>query len=221
MRTLIINFKNYSTILGSRSVDLARAAARVASRVEAEIIIAPPTPTLALVASKVGIRVFAQSVSPSHGEKTTGSVLAEAVKEAGASGTILNHSEARLKSREIATLVENLRRLKLEACLCAGTSREAAELSRFGTKYLAVEPPELIGTGIAVSKAKPGLIVRTVAAVRQAGYKGRILCGAGIVDGADVRKAVDLGADGVLVASSVVKAPDWESKVMELARSLV
>jgi triosephosphate isomerase len=221
MRTLIVNFKNYSTILGTRSVDLARAAAKVASQSEAEIIVAPPTPALALVASKVDIRVFAQSVSPSNGEKTTGSVLPEAVKAAGASGTILNHSEARLPRREIATLIQSLRTLRLDACLCARTSREAAELSRFRTKYLAVEPPELIGTGVAVSKARPELIVRSVAAVRRAGYGGRVLCGAGIVSGADVKKAMDLGADGVLVASSVVKAPDWELKIEELARSLV
>jgi len=83
-----------------------------------------------------------------------------------------------------------------------------------------VEPPELIGSGIAVSKAKPELIERTVSAARKAGYGGRILCGAGIVSGEDVAKAVELGADGVLVASSVVKAADWESKVRELANSL-
>ena len=47
-----------------------------------------------------------------------------------------------------------------------------------------------------------------------------VLCGAGIVSGEDVARAVELGADGVLVASSVVKAEDWEAKVRELANSL-
>jgi triosephosphate isomerase len=97
---------------------------------------------------------------------------------------------------------------------------EAAKLSALNPKYLAVEPPELIGSGVAVSRAKPELIERTVAAVRKAGFTGKVLCGAGIVTGEDVAKAVELGADGVLVASSVVKAADWESKIEELARSL-
>ena len=71
-----------------------------------------------------------------------------------------------------------------------------------------------------MSKARPELVQKTVASVRKTGYGGKILCGAGIVSGEDVTKAVELGVDGVLVASSVVKAPDWESQVTELARSL-
>ncbi len=85
---------------------------------------------------------------------------------------------------------------------------------------MAIEPPELIGSGVAVSRARPELVERTVSVVRGTGFRGRILCGAGIVTGEDVEKAVRLGADGVLAASSVVKARDWESKVRELARSL-
>jgi len=57
--------------------------------------------------------------------------------------------------------------------------------------------------------------------VRKTGYRGKILCGAGIVSGEDVKKAVELGADGVLVASSIVKAQDWEAKIRELAGSLM
>jgi triosephosphate isomerase len=105
-------------------------------------------------------------------------------------------------------------------CLCAETTREAVELSSLGSKYLAIEPPELIGSGVAVSKARPELVESTVSALKKAGYRGQVLCGAGIVSGADVAKAVELGVDGVLVASSVVKASDWESKVRELAGSL-
>ncbi len=91
---------------------------------------------------------------------------------------------------------------------------------RIGTEYLAVEPPALIGSGIAVSKARPGLVESSVRVAREAGYKGKILCGAGIVDGADVERAVELGVDGVLVASSVVGARDWTAKIRELSLSL-
>ena len=220
LRTLIINFKNYERVLGAGSVELARAADKVAAEVGAEIIVAPPSPTLALVASKVNIRVFAQAISPDSGDKTTGAVTAEAVKAAGAVGTLLNHSEARLPRGELKAALARSNATGLEVCLCARTSSEAAILSRLGTKYLAVEPPELIGTGTAVSTAKPGVVSKTVEAAKKSGYKGRVLCGAGIVTGADVTKAVELGADGILVASSVAKASNWESKVKELARSL-
>jgi len=221
LRTLIVNLKNYPEILGDGSVRLAQAVQRVSDKVRVEAIVAPPTPMLALVASKSKVQVYSQTVGSKSGDKTTGEILPEAVKAAGASGTILNHSESRRSPSELRTLVPRLAGMGMGVCLCSQTAAEAARLASLEPKYLAIEPPELIGSGIAVSKARPELVERTVTGVRRAGYKGQILCGAGIVSGVDVAKAVELGVDGVLVASSVVKAPDWESKVSELARSLI
>ncbi len=221
MRTLIVNFKNYPEVLGEGSVRLALAVKRVADTVDVEGIVAPPTPMLALVAAKTGAQVYSQNVTSKSGDKTTGAILLEAVKAAGVSGTILNHSESLKSWTELSKLVPRLVSTGMGVCLCARTSKEAAKLATLGPKYVAVEPPELIGTGVAASKAKPELIQRTVSAVRKSGYAGKVLCGAGIVSGEDVRRAVELGTDGVLVASSVVKANDWEAKVRELAGSLI
>ena len=220
MRTLVINFKNYSEVLGEGSLKLAAAAARAASRCDHEIVVAPPAFMLGEVAMKVEIPVFSQSLSGEAGEKTTGACLPEAVRSAGGSGSLLNHSEARKPAAELGALVRRSRAAGLKVCLCANGSREAASLSLLGTEYIAVEPPELIGSGVAVSRARPGVVKATVQAARKSGYRGRVLCGAGIVDGIDVEKAVALGADGVLVSSSVVKAKNWEKKIGELARSL-
>ncbi len=220
MRTLLVNFKNYPEVLGDGSVRLALAIKRVADTVDIEAIAAPPTPMISLVVSKTKVQVYSQAVGSAAGDKTTGAVLPEAVRAAGATGTILNHSESRLSLAELKKLAPRLVSMGMGVCLCAQTSEEAAELSVFGTKYLAIEPPELIGSGVAVSRAKPDLIEKTVSAARKAGFGGKVLCGAGIVSGEDVSRAVQLGADGVLVASSVVKAGDWESKVRELAYSL-
>jgi len=220
LRTLVVNFKNYPEILGAGSVRLAQAVQRVSDSVGVEAIVAPPPPMLALVASSTRVKVYSQTVGSKSGDKTTGEILPEAVKAAGASGTILNHSESRRPPSELRALLPRLAGMGMGVCLCSQTAGEAARLAALKPKYLAIEPPELIGSGIAVSKARPELVQRTVAAVRRVGYEGEILCGAGIVSGEDVTKAVELGVDGVLVASSVVKAADWESKVNELARSL-
>ena len=220
-RTLIVNCKNYPEVLGEGSIRLALAVRRVAEATKVDAVLAPPTPMLGLVASKTGARVFSQTVAARTGDKTTGAILPQAVKAAGAAGTILNHSESRKTPAELSKLVPVLAGMGLEVCLCARTSQEAARLSKLAPAYVAVEPPELIGSGVAVSRAKPGLIEKTVSAVRRMGYGGKILCGAGIVSGEDVRAAVKLGTDGVLVASSVVKAADWEGKVRELANSLM
>ena len=220
MKTIVLNFKNYPQVMGRGSLLLARAAERVAKQTKVNIIVSPPNPMVALVAANVSIPVYSQSVGSEHGDMTTGAYLPEAVKAAGGSGTILNHSESRRQREELRKLVPRLHRLPLDVCLCARTSSEAAALAGLGSRYLAVEPPELIGSGIAVSKARPELITETISAVKKTGYRGLILCGAGIVTGHDVAKAVELGSEGILVSSSVVKANDWTSKVRELADSL-
>lgn len=207
--------------MGEGSVRLGMALKRVVEDLGVEGIIAPPVPMLALVAARTGGSVYSQTVGSESGDKTTGAILPDAVKGAGANGTILNHSESRRPLGELVRLVPKLAAMSLGVCLCSQTSAEAAKLAKLAPRYVAIEPPELIGSGVAVSRARPELISRTVSAVRKTGYNGKILCGAGIVSGEDVRKAVELGSDGILVASSVVKAVDWDAKVRELSGSLV
>ncbi len=220
MRTLIVNFKNYQAVQGEGSVRLALSVERACSALDIEAIVAPPTPMISLVASRTKVLVYSQDVGSRTGDQTTGEVLPEAVRAAGATGTLLNHSESRKPAKELQKLMPRLESAGMGVCLCAQTSREAVELAGLGPRYIAVEPPELIGSGVAVSKAKPELVSGTVSAVKKSGFAGRVLCGAGIVSGEDVAKAVELGAEGVLVASSIVKAKDWETKVRELAGSL-
>ncbi len=86
---------------------------------------------------------------------------------------------------------------------------------------VAIEPPELIGSGTSVSKVKPEVVSGTVDLIRRQRNDVAILCGAGIVNGDDVRSAIKLGADGILVASGVVKAKDPRAAVLDLATALL
>jgi len=48
----------------------------------------------------------------------------------------------------------------------------------------------------------------------------RVLCGAGVKNGRDVAKALELGAEGVLLASGVTKASDVPAVLNDLISSL-
>ena len=219
--TLIINFKNYREVLGKRSLILAEEAERVSEgRTGVEVIVCPPSPVLQSVAGGVGIAVFSQKLEEGEEGKSTGAMIPESVLEAGCRGSILNHSEARTGVDTIGRLVARARGIGLRICVCAENAEEMVAISRFAPEFLAIEPPELIGTGISVSKARPGLIKDSVEMVRQAGFTGKILCGAGIVTGDDARAAMRLGAEGVLVASSIVKAGAREMKIREIIEAL-
>ena len=220
MGTLIINFKNFSEVLGGGSLRLAEAAERVSKKLGVEIIVCPPGPMLSAVSTAVRIPVFSQAVQESRTEQSTGAVVPEAVKAAGARGTILNHSENRADEKVVKRLAPRLEAMGLEVCLCVNSVAEATRYATLGTSFLAIEPPELIGSGRAVSTAKPFIVEGTVSSARRAGYKGRILCGAGIVGRGDVQRALELGADGMLVASGIVKSDNWARKISEIASPL-
>jgi triosephosphate isomerase len=48
-----------------------------------------------------------------------------------------------------------------------------------------------------------------------------VLCGAGIKSENDVRRAMELGAKGILVASGVVKAKDIEKSMENLIKGML
>jgi len=217
----IINFKNYSEILGEGALRLARTAEAVSETVGVELILSPPVPRLSSVASAVGVAVFSQSVGNQQEGKSTGAIIPEALRASGCAGSIINHSESRLPLETIRDLIPRMKGLGLSSCVCGEDAGEVVVMAGLAPEYLAVEPPELIGSGIAVSKARPELLRDSVSSVRGAGYTGRLLCGAGIVSGEDARAAVELGMDGILVASSVVRSKDWRSKISELATALL
>jgi triosephosphate isomerase len=91
------------------------------------------------------------------------------------------------------------------------------EVSVFQPDFIAIEPPELIGTGRAVSKENPAIITRSIEA---AGSRSKVICGAGINGRGDVAKAMELGSHGILVASGIIKARSWPAKIAELAAGM-
>jgi len=144
-------------------------------------------------------------------------VLAESVMEAGAIGTLVNHSERQLKLADIDDILRITKEKKLVSCVCANNPSISKAVAALQPDIMAVEPPELIGTGIPVSKAKPEVVSDTVRLVREVNSKVTILCGAGISHGEDVKAASKLGTQGVLVASGIVKAKDPYGVIREFA----
>lgn len=221
MRTpvTIVNFKTYSESTGDNALKLAKAVKEVRSETCKEIIVAPQFSDIYPVA-KVGVPVFAQHIDSIAPGSHTGHVLAEAVKEAGAIGTIINHSERQLELAEIEAAINTARRVGLLTVVCANDVEKALAVAVFKPDFVAVEPPELIGSGIPVSRANPEIVSGTVKAVQNVAPDVGVLCGAGISKGEDVRAALDLGTKGVLLASGIVKAQDPKKALTQLVEGI-
>jgi len=216
----IINFKNYDNISGSRSLELAKIASKISRKYKIKIVVCPPQQVISEI-TKVSIPVFAQHVDNKEMGSTTGYIVPELVKKSRVSGSLVNHSEHRLASKDIKELVSRLKALKMTSVVCVKNVSEARKYAKLNPDYIAIEPPELIGTGKAVSTEKPEVIIKSVRAVKDAKNSTRLLCGAGIISGNDVARALEFGANGILVASGIVKAKNWERVIEEFSAAFV
>jgi triosephosphate isomerase len=214
---IIVNFKTYLESTGKKAIAIARDAQRVHDETGICVGVAPQFTDIRVIADAVKIPVFAQHIDPIKSGSFTGHVLAESVKEAGAVGTLVNHSECRLKLSDIDEIVNLARENGLLSCVCTNNPSVSVAAAALRPDIIAIEPPELIGTGIPVSKAKPEVITSTVNLVRRVNNEVTILCGAGISRGEDVASASKLGTQGVLVASGIVRAKDPYSVMREFA----
>lgn len=214
--TIIVNFKNYEQATGDNALDLAKIHEKVAKETGVSIGVAVNALDLRRVVEAVEIPVFAQHIDAVSYGNCTGHIVPEMVKEIGAYGTLLNHAECQISDVQIKESVGKARELGLFTVVCANTPEKAKELVVFNPDLIAVEPPELIGGDISVSKADPSVIEKAVNMIGE----NRVLVGAGVKNSEDVRIAISLGASGILVASGVVKATDPYAALLDLVSGL-
>ena len=217
---IIVNYKTYSEATGEKAVKLSKIAEEVSLESGVNVGVAPQFADIASIADAVSIPVFAQHIDPITPGSFTGHILLESVKEAGAVGTLINHSERRLKLFEIEGAVTRSRESGFVSVVCTNNTAVSAAAAALKPDMIAVEPPELIGTGIPVSKAKPEVVSGTVELVKSINPEVLTLCGAGITTGEDVASALRLGTKGVLVASGIVKAKDPRKVLLEFSEAI-
>jgi triosephosphate isomerase (TIM) len=218
--TIVVNFKVYAESLGKRGWALAAVCAKVADDTGASIVVAPPLTDLAHIAKIVDLPVFGQHADAVDAGPHTGWAPPEALLEAGAAGTLLNHSERKIPRKNVAALIPRCERLGLEVVACADDLREAEALAALAPDYIAIEPPELIGGDVSVTTARPEVVSGAVERIHSANRSVGVLCGAGVKTRKDVRRALELGTSGVLLASAVVRAKDPEKALRDLAKGL-
>lgn len=213
---IITNFKTYETATSNKAFSLAKIHEEVAKETGADIRVAVQAVDLARISHEVDIPVMAQHIDPVVHGSATGRILPESVKLAGGNGVILNHSERRLKREILETSIKRAKEVGLITVVCAESPEEGASFLEFDPDFIAVEPPELIGGDISVSTSQPEIIEHSAKLIGS----DKLLIGAGIKNGEDVRIAIRLGAKGVLLASGVTKADDPKAVLMDLASGL-
>jgi triosephosphate isomerase len=217
---VIINFKTYSKATGEKAVLLAQTCERVSNKYDVPIVVAPQIPDLFRVSKAVEIPVFSQHMDPGDPGRFTGHVLGDTLVESGCTGTLLNHSEKRMQLADIEESISKAQKLNLFTVVCTNNILVSVAAACMNPWSVAVEPPELIGSGISVSQAQPEIISSTVEKIRKVNKNVVILCGAGIGTGEDVASAIKLGSQGVLLASAVANSDKPEPVLSDLVAPL-
>ena len=217
---LIINFKTYTESSGKNAEKLALIADKIAKKTKKNIILVVQPTDINRISKLVKIPVYAQHLDPIEPGAHTGKLLAESLKYAGAKGVVINHSEDRVKKGIIEKTMLIAKKHSFKTIICAKNSSQAKAWAKFKPDFLAIEPPKLIGGNISVSTAKPSLITETIKKVHSFNSKQKVLCGAGVKTAEDVKKAIELGVQGVFVASGVVKAKNPAKEILELVKFL-
>lgn len=214
-KLVIINCKAYKEAVGINAVKLAKICDKLTGK-DVEIMMAVQ-PADVHISKKIKIKVLAQHIDAVSYGQFTGQILPENVRENGAYGTLLNHSEKKISFDVLKKSVEICKNVGLKTIVCASTSTEALIISKLKPDFIAIEPLELIGGQLSVSQAKPEVITKTTKKIKNI----PIICGAGIHSSSDVKKAFKLGAKGILVSSFVCNAKNQEKALRELLKRFI
>lgn len=217
---VILNYKTYLESSGIKALELAHDLESAASESGITMVAAPQAADIYRISEETSLPIFAQHIDPISPGGHTGSNLINTLVDAGVSGSLINHSEQRMKLADIDEVIKQCNANEIESCVCTNNIETSKAAAILNPTAVAVEPPELIGTGIPVSQAQPEVVEDTVAEVKAINKKVKVLCGAGITTGDDMKAAMDLGADGVLLASGIIKAESPKDALLDLVSKI-
>jgi triosephosphate isomerase len=214
-----IGLKGY--LYGEKALELAKAADSISKKYEVTIIFDPQYVDIPKISQETdNLLIFAQHMDPVSIGRGTGRVLPEALKEAGAAGTLLNHAERRITLSEISKTIKRADEVGLATMICADSPEEAAAIAHFNPNIILAEPPELIGTGKSVGKGKKEFISKSIDMIKKINPEIIVFISADIRTAYDVAEVIRQGAEATGSTSGILKAKDPVKKMEEMIKAL-
>lgn len=195
-------------LYGQGALRLAEHADRMSVEYDVRVIFTPQCVDIPLIAQGTEhLLVFAQHMDSLSIGRGVGSILPEAVREAGAVGVLLNHAEKRLPLDEIERTIKRADEVGLASMVCADTPEDAQKIARMGPNIVLAESPELIGVGKRDEEDQQAIAV-TNRLVWDVNPEILVLHGAGIKCARDVYDVMKRGAQGCGSTSGIILADD-------------
>ena len=209
---IFLSLKTYKESTGSAAVKLLSCVKKVSQETGVEIIPAVQATDIYRVKKELGIEVWAQHMDPIEPGKNMGWLSPYALKEAGATGLVINHSEHKMDNDHVKKIFEKSKEYDLKSVICGFDVEMVKTFDSWGPDFISYEREDMIGTGVSMITKEAKNIKKLVSVLKRP-----LVIGAGISTGEDIRQAVKLGAVGAILASGFVLAKDPEAKLRELA----
>jgi triosephosphate isomerase len=208
---IVINFKTYRQ--GKEALKIAK----LIKKISKKIIIAVEASDIYEIVRATKLKVYAQHIDYFKPGRSTGFIIPEAIKKDGATGTLLNHSEHKLKFDILKKTISRCEQVRLKTIVCVTSINEAKKVLKLKPDMVAFEVPELIASGKAVSRYLPES-VRKFSNLFKKNKEILPLCGAGISSAKDVGYALALGCKGVLMARAVFTSRNPKKLLKEMLK---
>jgi len=214
-----IGLKGY--MYGKSALELAKAVDNISRKYGVEIVFDPQYVDIPMISQETSnILIFSQHMDAINIGRGQGRVLPEAIKEAGAVGTLLNHVECRLTLSEIHQAIKRADEVGLITMVCVDDIDEAIAVATFNPNIIVLEPPELIGSGKTVVQQQEEFIPEAVQTIKKINSKIVVFIGGGVSAADDVAQIIRLGAEGTGSTSGIVCAENPVAKTEEMVKAL-
>ncbi len=205
-KTVIVNLKHYKVSSGNRCENFLSKFIGMDNPSDTRIVFALNPIDFRIAKSFPELDFYAQHVYSLDFGAGTGRYSIESLMDFGIDGSLLNHSEMRVPESQIIETLDKAKSMGFPIIICAESPSEAEKYSAIKPEYIAYEPPELIGGDVSVTSSKPEIIRNVIE--KCARNSVPVLVGAGVKNNHDMKKSLELGARGVLVASGIVLSDD-------------
>lgn len=209
---IFFSLKTYKQSSGDQVIKLAQAAKKVSQDTKVPIILCAQAFDIRRINQQLGVQVWAQHLDPIDPDRHSGWLSPYSAKLAGAAGTVINHAEHEINFDTITKTITKCQDYDLKTLVITDTLKLAKQVIPLKPDYLAFERSDLIGSQTAMVEAEPEKIKQVIDMASMP-----VIIGAGIRTGEHVKKTVQLGGAGVILASAVVKAQDPELALRDLA----
>jgi len=209
---IILSLKTYKESTGEVAIKLLSCVKKISEETGVKIVPAVQPTDIYRVKKELGIEVWAQHMDPIEPGKNMGWLSPYALKEAGATGVVINHSEHKMSDDMVKKTLDKAKEYRFANVIIGFNPEMIIKFDSWGPDFVSYEREDMIGTGVSMLTQEAENIKKLVAVL-----KNPLIIGAGISTGEDTKQAVKLGAKGAILASGFVLAKDPEAKLRELA----